>query len=325
MKEIVSKLFLVIALSFLSCESEPSTSSGDDDVSTYLSTPHNSNLFSPIVAYTDEFDEASVDFNKWNTPDDAFASWGFKEENVRVEDGDLRLTVKYDKYSHEDSSKEYFYFSSGMLRSKTTRRYGYYEARIKGADLWPGTCSAFWLYTKGIECEKEVYNITYNEIDVIEIQQIASDKRMMASNIHVYAYNESLVNTFYSAGKYPDMGQNQFLVDYDAEDDYHIYACENRPDSIVFYIDNVRTAAKANHYWHLEQGMYIALSLGLRTPFEYYDDDGVRWPTLTTEDEATEAGFPVDMIVDYIRVYERDYTEFPSDPKTKFSKADFTE
>ncbi len=308
---------ILLILCSVSCneENEPA----DVAITKYVSTPYNSDLFTAVDDFSDEFDGYSIDSQKWDTPEDAFASWAFKSNNAWVESGNLRLRATHDEYVQNGTQ---FYFSSGMLRSKTTRKYGYYEARVKGADLWPGVCSAFWLYTKGIQCAKEAGNITYNEIDVMELQQIASDKRMMACNIHVYAYNESLVNTFCSASTYPEMGQSQFLVDFDPEDDYHTYACENRPDSIVFYIDNRRVASKPNIYWHLDQGMYVTLSLGLRTPYEEYVE-GVRQPVETSEAAARDAGFPVDMIIDYVRVYERDYSGFPSDPQSKFDEAHF--
>ncbi|MFR9655651.1 MAG: leucine-rich repeat protein, partial [Rikenellaceae bacterium] len=294
----------------------------DEGTTSYTATPYNSTLYTKVEGFSDEFDGSTLDTDKWDAPNDAFATWVFDEENVSFEDGKMLLTATYNNQTvaYSGSTREY-YFTSGMLRSKTTRKYGYYEAKVKGADVWPdsddwqGLCSAFWLYSKGIECEKEEYNVTYNEIDVMELQQIATNKRMMACNLHLYNYqysNGSLTNTSCSAGMYPTMGQSEFLVDYDPEEDYHIYACENRPDSIVFYIDNVRVAAKPNFFHHLDQGMYVTLSLGMRTPYETYDG-GTRLPVATTEEEARAAGFPIPMYVDYIRVYERDYDDFPAE------------
>ncbi|MFR9661710.1 MAG: family 16 glycosylhydrolase, partial [Rikenellaceae bacterium] len=306
----------------------------DEGTTSYTATPYNSTLYTKVEGFSDEFDGSTLDTDKWDAPNDAFATWVFDEENVSFEDGKMLLTATYNNQTvaYSGSTREY-YFTSGMLRSKTTRKYGYYEAKVKGADVWPdsddwqGLCSAFWLYSKGIECEKEEYNVTYNEIDVMELQQIATNKRMMACNLHLYNYqysNGSLTNTSCSAGMYPTMGQSEFLVDYDPEEDYHIYACENRPDSIVFYIDNVRVAAKPNFFHHLDQGMYVTLSLGMRTPYETYDG-GTRLPVATTEEEARAAGFPIPMYVDYIRVYERDYDDFPAEIYTKFNPTTYEE
>lgn len=301
------------------------TTSKNASPSAYMSTPYNSNLYEPMADFTDEFDGKRIDTKKWNIPEDAFAAWTFKQENARLDGkGNLLLTAKHD--IHTKRNKD-FYFSSGMLRSHKTTRYGYYEARVKGADIWPGVCSAFWLYSKisasDVKIQKE-NEISYNEIDVMELQQIARDKRMMACNLHIMVLKESanggLKNDFIKAGQYPKIGQNHFPVDWDPEADYHIYACENRPDSIVFYIDNKRVASKPNYFWHLDEGMYVTLSLGMRTPFETYK--GGRQPIATTAQQAKAAGFPTDMIVDYVRAYRRDYNDFPSN-KRPFNREEF--
>ncbi|MFR9579062.1 MAG: hypothetical protein SNG45_09500, partial [Rikenellaceae bacterium] len=65
---------------------------------------------------------------------------------------------------------------------------------------------------------------------------------------------------------------------------------------------------------------YVTLSLGMRTPYETYK--GGRQPVPTTAEQAQKAGFPTDMIVDYVRAYRRDYSKFPSH-KRPFNRADF--
>ncbi|MFR9495984.1 MAG: family 16 glycosylhydrolase [Rikenellaceae bacterium] len=291
----------------------------------YTATPYNSDYFEPVKEFSDEFNEKRIDTTIWDIPQETFAAWSFREENVNLDgEGNLLLTARYKK--HHARGRE-FYFTSGMLRSKATTKYGYYEARVKGADLWPGVCSAFWLYTRipsGEITPQRVDEVSYNEIDVMELQQIARDKRMMACNLHIMVLKESengeLRNDFITAGKYPKMGRSEFPVDFDPEEDYHIYACENRPDSIVFYIDNKRVASKPNYFWHLDEGMFVTLSLGMRTPYETYV--GGRQPVATTKNEAEKAGFPTDMIIDYVRAYRRNYSEFLSSQR-EFKREDF--
>ncbi len=71
------------------------------------------------------------------------------------------------------------------------------------------------------------------------------------------------------ASQYPQLGKNEITIkDWNGEKSFHTYAVENRPDSVVFYIDNKRVAAKPNYFWHKD--MHLILSLGLRTPFEKY-------------------------------------------------------
>lgn len=300
------------------------------ETSHYHCTPQsNPEVFELRDEFSDEFSGGWFNTDNWDNPTDfLFAAWSFTPNNVEVEDGVLKLFAKYDKHNRPSDGRQ-FYFKSGMLRSKNTVNYGYYEAKIKGAEVWPGSCTAFWLYSKTpfSDIAPQGENaISYNEIDVIELQQIARDKDIIACNMHFYALEKDedgkLNNQRYMASKYPHLGQNQFDLSehwgedhWLPEDDFHIYAVENRPDSVVFYIDNQRVASKPNYYWHMD--MHLCLSLGLRTPFEYYLRDGSRFASPTTEEEAIEAGFPAMMEIEWVRSYHRrggEYNEeiFPS-------------
>ncbi|MFI3305526.1 MAG: family 16 glycosylhydrolase [Rikenellaceae bacterium] len=326
---------------------EPASADDPSGSSIHNVTPTtNPDLFEAWDDFTEDFGAngaTSWDTSKWAAYDDnTFAAWTFYDDNVTIgsdADGEnpeggeyLRVTTKYDYHTRTNSSFQ-FCFSSGILRSLQPVTYGYYEARIKGSDVWPGTCSAFWLYSivdKESIMPREEGTIVYNEIDIIELQQIASKQNSMASNIHLMYLADSgtvdgngdmiLENTWAKASSMPTLAQTHYDVEWYADDDFHIYGCENRPDSIVFYLDNVRVGGKKNSYWHMDEGMYITFSQGLRTPFENYGDDGgTRQPTATTEEEAIAAGFPTSMYVDYIRSYRRkgdhDYSAFRNNEK----------
>lgn len=312
-------------------EQEGQEGQEDNSVDIYMSRPSNTqDIFVIDNEFSCEFD-TTPDPDNWSFPNDTnFAAWSFSEDNNSIKDEVLNLTLTYEgEYTLSNWSDRNFYFKSGMMRSVKTTNYGYYEAKIKGAPVWPGTCTAFWLYSKIAIADvvpQEENTVSYNEIDVIEIQQYAADKQYLASNLHLYALSSNgsggFTNTQYKASKNIELMQTKYHITdfwsgddaWYAEDDFHIYACENRPDSIVFYVDNVRTGAKRNYYWHLD--MYVTLSLGLRTPYEYYDSSGTRYPSETTREEALTAGFPASMEVEYIRTYRRsggyDATLFPS-------------
>ncbi len=334
MKSLILSIARIVAVGALSSLPLLSVAQSTDY---YTLTPEsNPEAFELREEFSDEFEGGWFNTENWVNPTDFnFAAWSFAPENVEVEDGRLKLNVVYDKHNRP-SDKKQFYFKSGLLRSRETVGYGYYEAKIKGAELWPGTCTAFWLYTKinPASLPQEENFITYNEIDVIEMQQIARDKDILACNMHFSAFvrkeDGELKVKRYMAGQYPHIGQNQFNLSkywgedhWVPEDDFHIYGVENRPDSVVFYIDNKRVASKPNYFWHLD--MYLCLSLGIRKPFEYYTKDGARFASPTTEQEAEAAGFPATMEIEWIRSYHRkggEYSEeqFPSskipfDPK----------
>ena len=341
-KIVYISFFLMFLLSFSSgCSSDekdipdpdsgiPGGDEGSDDgdketdkVSPFMCTPYNSDKFEKQILYSCEFDRG-FDTEYWENPkDDKFATWTFFPENVETRDGKLELKIKY--YKHKRGTKD-LYFTSGMLRSKSKVGYGYYEARIKGADVWPGTCSAFWLYTFPSEIDNsngKKNDVVYNEIDVIELQQVPKSKFILSQNMHIWILDEDLKNEQIKAGQYPKLGKNETTVSWNPEDDYHVYAVENRPDSVVFYVDNVRVASKPNYFWHMD--MYLTLSLGLRTPFEKYEADGQRLAVnpdgldksvLDNEGEfinpESPQRFTSVMYVDYIRSWKRDYENFES-------------
>lgn len=282
----------------------------------YLKTPYNSTSFVKQEKFTNEFNSKHIDTKNWTNPqDNGFATWSFVPENVKQENGKLKITMSYGEHTKgKGANQKSLYFKSGLLRSKSKVGYGYYEARLKGAPIWPGTCSAFWLYTLPQEekanSKKEANEIIYNEIDVVELQQVPRDKNVISCNMHIWTLDEQLKTDRIMAGKYPKLGKNEFRIDnFDGEKDFHVYAVENRPDSVVFYIDNRRVASKPNYFWHKE--MYIILSLGLRTPYEKYVGSQ-RTALPVTEEETSKAGFPCAMEVDYIRSWKRDYSGFKS-------------
>jgi beta-glucanase (GH16 family) len=70
-------------------------------------------------------------------------------------------------------------------------------------------------------------------------------------------------------------------------------------DTITWFIDGKEVAKKPNKYWH--EPMNITLSLGLRHPhLGWVGQDMQPIPKA-----ATDEGFPTEMEVDWVRVWER--------------------
>lgn len=314
-------LTLVVVAGFIaSCASTSSKTEKkeviyQDGVTQFSATPHNSeNLFEKNEKFSSEFNGA-INNKNFQIGDRPYPTWTFKPENVSFENNELNLTAKYDPHTAKNSGKQ-FYFSSGMISTKEKITYGYFEARIKGADLWPGVCPAFWLYgglQGGNDQDLPVNTITYSEVDIIELQQVPKSKNILALNLHTGAIemgeDGKKKRKSLKAGIIPDLCKTEFSVDWNPEEDYHLYASEIRPDSIIFYIDNKRVGAKANYYWHLP--MSLIVSMGMRNPYERYEAWD-RFAVPATKEEADKAGFPTTMYVDYVRAYKRDYSKFKS-------------
>ncbi|MFR9503855.1 MAG: family 16 glycosylhydrolase [Rikenellaceae bacterium] len=308
---------MTLALFAGACGSQNSKVALDKGVTIATATPYNStNLYTLNDAFSSEFDGA-INNDNFIVGDRDYPTWTDEPANTKVEDGNLTLTAIHKP--HISRTGKEFYFTSGEIRTDQTIVYGYFEARIKGADLWPGVCPAFWLQGSltGVDFQEQEENtIVYSEIDIIELQQVPISKNMLALNLHTAALlkdeDGKMKRQALKAGIIPEICKTEFEVDWNPEDDYHVYACENRPDSVLFYIDGERVGAKPNYYWHLP--MRLIVSMGMRNPYERY----VAWDRYAvpaTEEEAIAAGFPTTMYIDYVRTYTRDYSEFKSNEK----------
>ena len=151
--------------------------------------------------------------------------------------------------------------------------------------------------------------MTYCEIDVVEMLQgcyLPELKRRTGvnhidCNLHARILDKDGREVWRRPNDLPEVCSHYWTAPWDPRDDYHVYACENTPEEITWYIDGKLVARERNLYWHLP--MSVTLTLELRPPFiEWAGVDGREpVPEATTTD-----GFPTEMLVDYVRVWKRD-------------------
>ncbi len=251
-----------------------------------------------VDQFSDEFNGKRLDESKWNRD---IGMWGVRSwspDCVKVKNGNMALTMRYEE--HESKGNEYFY-KMGIARSKEKVTYGYFEARIKSASLFPGVCPAFWLYSFGEKGEVNGEMITYNEIDIVELTQGEVKNSTVSTidcNLHMRLIKDGK-EVWQRPNTHPELCRTHWEAPFDPREDYHIYACENRPDSIIFYVDNKRIGAKKNYYWHLP--MNVTFTMEPRKPHHIYKD-GQR---LANPAAATKEGFPTTMYVDWVRTWSK--------------------
>jgi hypothetical protein len=85
-------------------------------------------------------------------------------------------------------------------------------------------------------------------------------------------------------------------------------------DWVVWYIDGKEIARKPNLYWHLP--MHVTLSLGLRYPFEAYENGN----RVAVPEKTTQEGFPTTMSVDYVRIWRNSELASASPSATKVTR-----
>lgn len=256
-----------------------------------------------ISSLSDEFNSNLINASKWDNDPGSWGPWSWRTTNTYQAGGKLAISMKYDPHTRGGNQ---LYYTSGIVRSMDTLTYGYFEAKVKGCDVFPGTAPAFWTYSLNHEVRGMNDSITYSEIDIMEIQQGEysierkeyNDVKVIDCNLHTRVMVDG-VETWKRPNGYPDICKNEWHAPWDPRDDYHIYSCESRPDSITWYIDGEKVAQKKNIYWHLP--MHVTLSMGLRRPHVQYID-GNRLPV---PEEATSDGFPTTMLVDWVRVYKK--------------------
>lgn len=157
--------------------------------------------------------------------------------------------------------------------------YGYIEARIKlpkGKGTWP----AFWMMPVHFTGWPKD-----GEIDIME--EVGYNPNYVSSslhaNSHVHSNGTQVTHEMYCAG---------------AEDDYHIYGIEWTSSKIKTYVDGKLQLLYSNRGlgrddWPYDDPFYVILNLAWGG--DWGGNNGV-----------DESALPVEMLVDYVRVYQND-------------------
>ena len=259
-----------------------------------------------VSEFSEEFDAPALNTTKWFTTMQPWGDRAWSADNVFQTNGVLHIRATYDPHTQKG---EQFFYKLGILQSLRKTTYGFFEARIKGCSRFPGLCPAFWLYSNGRERNPKHPNVTYSEIDVVEMLQgeyVPELKRHTGvnhidCNLHARILDEHGNEVWRRPNDLPEVCRHYWTAPWDPRDDFHVYACENTPEQITWFIDGKQVAQARNLYWHLP--MNVALTMELRPPF-------IRWVGVASREPVPEAttaeGFPTEMLVDYVRVWKRE-------------------
>ncbi len=242
------------------------------------------------LVFSDEFQDGSLDFSKWSTSyiwgtdviinsEEQFyvdtkndPSFGFDPFTFDGENLTINSIPTPEALSEKALGQPYL---SGVITSRDSFNftYGYAEARAKtpyGKGLW----SAFWLlntvYDRGDE----------PEIDIME--HIGDDQDVMYHTYHYYDHSTD-PEELHSTPSMPVVG-----IDFTA--DFHTFAVDWRPGTLIFYVDGIETY-RLDDPRVSSVDMYVIANTAI----------GGWWPG--SPDETTE--FPAQYELDYIRVYQK--------------------
>ena len=254
------------------------------------------------LVWRDEFDGPAgsvVDSSKWSF-DVGGNGWGNNElesytsrtANAHLEGGLLVIKALKETFTGPDGVTRDYTSARLLTKNKFSQAYGRFEARIKipySQGLWP----AFWLLGDNIDT---AHWPNCGEIDIME--NIGKEPSIVHGTFHGPGYSGgSGVSWAYSLPS----GQK-------FSDDFHTFAVEWEPNVIRFYVDGLlyktRTPADlpAGTSWVFDHPFFIILNVAV----------GGGWPG---NPDATTV-FPQQMLVDYVRVYQRAYN-FSSDYTTR--------
>ena len=235
------------------------------------------------LTWSDEFDGASVDTTKWTI--ETGIAFGTQQkdfdtdrpENIALKDDMLVFTARKEAFQGND-------YTSGRMKSagKITRQFGRFEARLKiprGQGMWP----AFWLL--GDDYDTAGWPAC-GEIDVMENR--GADVTTVHGSIHGPGY--------FGGSSYTQA----FKLDGTAtfSDDFHVFAIEWEQGVIRWYVDDVLYQTRSadtlprSKSWVFDRPFYMILDLAVGGQYGGDPDD-------TTV-------FPQTMLVDYVRIYERE-------------------
>ena len=244
------------------------------------------------LTWSDEFDGANgsrPDPTKWKF-EVGGNGWGNQEleyytdrpENARIEQGNLDIEARREDYTGKDGVARQYTSARLTTRGNFAQRYGRFVARIKlplGQGMWP----AFWMLGDDVD---KVHWPDCGEIDIME--NIGKEPSSVHGSLHGPGYSGGKLD-FTSTYKLP--GGPVF------SDNFHEYAIEWEPNVLRFYMDEYLYATfvpgqlPPGEKWVFDHPFFIILNLAV----------GGDWPG--PPDSTTQ--FPQQMLVDYVRVYEK--------------------
>ncbi|HLK30569.1 MAG TPA: glycoside hydrolase family 16 protein, partial [Puia sp.] len=219
---------------------------------------------------------------KWNY-DIGGDGWGNHElefytekrlENARVENGNLIIEARKEDW------KDKKYTSARLVtKGKGDWKYGKIEVRAKlpkGLGTWP----AIWMLGS-------TPNYTWpddGEIDIME--HVGYDPGKIHGTIHCKKYNNGDSKKETSVTDVPDFG-----------DKFHVYALEWDEESMSIFVDDNKYLTFTNEHsghdaWPFDQPFHLLLNVAV----------GGDWGGKKGVDDSI---FPCQMVVDYVRVYQR--------------------
>jgi len=236
------------------------------------------------LVWSDEFDQPNIDLSKWSY-DIGVGNWGWgnneaqyytsNSNNSFIENGKLVIKANNNNFGTQN-------YTSARLKTKNKGdwTYGKFVIRAKlpaGRGTWP----AIWMLPTSNIYGGWPYS---GEIDIMEA--VGHDYGIIHGTVHSETYN-------WNFGIPPSSGEI-FVDDFNSE--FHDYIIEWDEYGIRWFIDDIQYHSYPNYnqgssVWPFDQNFHLILNIAI----------GGTWGGQEGIDNSI---FPVQMEVDYVRVYQ---------------------
>ncbi len=281
-------------------ESSSSSSNKDKDDNSSSKKDNETPAVTPTVpsdyklVWEDNFNGTELNRDDWNVEkhepgwvNAELQAYVDSEENIYVKDGNLVLQAI--ETIGKDGKKSY---TSGRVNTQNKHdfKYGKFEARIK-VPSGMGFLPAFWM----MPTDEQYYGQwpKCGEIDIMEVMGQSTDT--LHGTIHY--------------GEPHGQKQGTYVLDAskaDFAETFHVYTCEWEPGKITWYVDGIKFH-EANDWYTKREGFdEVAYPAPFDQPFYMILNVAVGGSWVGYPDETTEFGDNAQMVVDYVKVYQKD-------------------
>eukprot|EP01025_Chloroclados_australasicus_P044493 TRINITY_DN4828_c0_g1_i1.p1 TRINITY_DN4828_c0_g1~~TRINITY_DN4828_c0_g1_i1.p1 ORF type:complete len:346 (+),score=46.16 TRINITY_DN4828_c0_g1_i1:28-1038(+) len=276
----------------------------DQEINPNISESKESKIPSPpgwVLVWNDEFEGTVLDRNKWGYETDGWGGgnnelqyYTERLSNVHVEDGNLIITARRERFCGGPfGCKD---FTSARIRTMYRGDWLYARVEVKaklpkGKGVWP----AIWMLPTDFEYGMWAAS---GEIDIVELRGQLPDT--ILGTLHFGGEWPGQEGTYMDEWG-PSFGNQEFVLkNGDFSEDFHEFALEWDPGEIRWYVDGrhflthnawMSIAALDNPLAPFDKRFHLILNIACGGQF-------VGTPDLDTP-------FPQEMIVDYVRVYQR--------------------
>ena len=273
----LSLLSIVLISGFLACKKD--SQSGNQ---TTIPPPVNVQAKPYQLVWSDEFDYTGLpDSTKWGY-DIGGSGWGNNEleyytdssTNARVENGNLVIEARKESYAGMN------YTSARLLtKNKASWTYGKFEIRAKiprGIGTWP----AIWL----LSAQNPLVWPDDGELDIME--EVGFTPNVIYGTAH---------NKLYNGAQGTQKGSSLSVPT--AQDSFHIYRLEWSNVAVTWSVDSTEYFTYVDpgygfNGWPYNKDFFMILNIAI----------GGNWGGQKGVDNSI---FPQQMLVDYVRVYQR--------------------